>query len=159
MKRPIYFVSKPLLAVIGIVIPFLIFGCRTAKISRNNSTLYADTIAYKVMDAQTLTSSMARMDYRRDSVVIRDSIYIHDGGDTIIRERWHTSVIYRDINSSTTTTDTIHNTSNIMKDTKKTSVSREEAITTTRSLPPTWLLVTLVVIIVSTCILLFFHFR
>ena len=97
MKRPIYFVSKPLLAVIGIVIPFLFFGCRTAKISRNNSTLYADTIAYKVMDAQTLASSMARMDYRRDSVVIRDSIYIHDGGDTIIRERWRTSVIYRDI--------------------------------------------------------------
>ena len=156
MKRPIYFVSKPLLAVIGIVIPFLIFGCRTAKISRNNSTLYADTIAYKVMDAQTLVSSMAIMDYRRDSVVIRDSIYIHDGGDTIIRERWRTSVIYRDINSSTT--DTIHNTSNIMKD-KKTSVSREEAISTTSSLPPTWLLVTLVVIIVSTCILLFFHFR
>ena len=157
MKRPIYFVSKPLLVVIGIVIPFLFFGCRTAKISRNNYTLYADTIAYKVMDAQTLASSMARMDYRRDSVVIRDSIYIHDGGDTIIRERWRTSVIYRDINSSTT--DTIHNTSNIMKDTKKTSVSRKEAISTTRSLPPTWLLVTLVVIIVSTCILLFFHFR
>ena len=156
MKRSIYFVSKPLLAVIGIVIPFLIFGCRTAKISRNNSTLYADTIAYKVMDAQTLVSSMARMAYRRDSVVIRDSIYIHEGVDTIIRERWRTSVIYRDINSSTT--DTIH-TSNIMKDTKKTSVSREEAISTTRSLPPTWLLVTLVVIIVSTCILLFFHFR
>lgn len=156
MKRPIYFVSKPLLAVIGIVIPFLIFGCRTAKISRNNSTLYADTIAYTVMDAQTMASSMARMDYR-DSVVIRDSIYIHDGGDTIIRERWRTSVIYRYINSSTT--DTIHNTSNIMKDTKKTSVSRKEAISTTRSLPPTWLLVTLVVIIVSTCILLFFHFR
>ena len=156
MKRPIYFVSKPLLAVIGIVIPFLIFGCRTAKISRNNCTLYADTIAYKVKDAQTLVSSMARMDYRRDSVVIRDSIYIHDGGDTIIRERWRTSVIYRDINSSTT--DTIHKASITMKDTKK-SVSREEAISTTRSLPPTWLLVTLVVIIVSTCILLFFHFR
>ena len=64
---------------IGILLCALFSGCTTTK--------YVPVIEHH-------TDTVRVVKVQHDSLVLKDSVYIHDNGDTILIEKWHTQ--YRD---------------------------------------------------------------
>lgn len=72
-------VLEALAVVMGMV---LLTGCSTQRVME-------PTIVERVK-----TDTLRQVVHQRDSVYLRDSIYVENKGDTVMMERWHTA--YRD---------------------------------------------------------------
>lgn len=66
-------------AAVGILLCALFSGCTTTK--------YVTVPEYH-------TDTLRVVKVQHDSLVLKDSVYIHDKGDTVLIEKWHTQ--YRD---------------------------------------------------------------
>lgn len=86
--------KKLIFIIFSLVFCCILAGCRTAKELQNTSNVEA-RIEY-------------RDKYHRDSIYIRDSVIIHEKGDTVFKDRWRTEWKDRIIHDTVNHTDTVY---------------------------------------------------
>ena len=86
--------KKLIFIIFSLVFCCILAGCRTAKELQNTSNVET-RIEY-------------RDKYHRDSIYIRDSVIIHEKGDTVFKDRWRTEWKDRIIHDTVNHTDTVY---------------------------------------------------
>ena len=85
--------KKLIVIIFSLVLVCILAGCRTIKDVQNTSNVET-RIEY-------------RDKYHRDSIYIRDSVIIHEKGDTVFKDRWRTEWKDRIIHDTVNHTDTV----------------------------------------------------
>ena len=122
MKNGIIFDSKALKFFYWAVIPFLIFGCSTAKTVKNNAHSRADTLIIYKTDTVRQVQWKLRTDTMREILRTKDSTVQRQQGDTVIREIWH----WRESESRESTRETDSLTERLKTLTARMEASRQE---------------------------------
>lgn len=75
---------KAHVTILAFLFCFLLSGCKTVRYVPVEKAVYRDN--YKV---DTI--------HRHDSVLVRDSVFVKQNGDSVVIDRWHQKTIYKDI--------------------------------------------------------------
>lgn len=102
MKKCVFFSSKSVSLLLGIITPLILLSCACVK-SAKNKAISVDTI--RVVRVDSFYRIQSAKEYARDSVYVHDSVYVASRGDTTYVERWHT--LYKYIYQDTKRLDTL----------------------------------------------------
>lgn len=85
--------KKLIVIIFSLVLVCVLIGCKTTE---------------KMQNINTETRIEYRDKYHRDSIYIRDSVIIHEKGDTVFKDRWRTEWKDRIIHDTVNHTDTVY---------------------------------------------------
>ena len=94
--------KKLFVIIFSLLLCCILAGCRTGKELQNTSNVET-RIEY-------------RDKYHRDSIYIRDSVIIHEKGDTVYKDRWRTEWKDRIIRDTVNHTDTVYIEKEVFRD-------------------------------------------
>ena len=94
--------KKLIVIIFSLVLVCILTGCRTTK------------------DLQNTSNAETRIEYRdkyhRDSIYIRDSVIIHEKGDTVFKDRWRIEWKDKIIRDTVFKTDTVYKEKEVFRD-------------------------------------------
>lgn len=94
--------KKLIVIIFSLVLVCILAGCRTTKDLQNTSNVET-RIEY-------------RDKYHRDSIYIRDSVIIHEKGDTVYKDRWRIEWKDKIIRDTVFKTDTVYKEKEVFRD-------------------------------------------
>ena len=105
--------KKLIFIIFSLVLVCFLIGCKTTE---------------KMQNINTETRIEYRDKYHRDSIYIRDSVIIHEKGDTVFKDRWHTEWKDKIIHDTVFKTDTVYKEKEVYRDRSKPPNNWEETI-------------------------------
>ena len=93
--------KKLIFIIFSLLLVCILIGCKSTE---------------KLQNINTETRIEYRDKYHRDSIYIRDSVIIHEKGDTVFKDRWHTEWKDKIIHDTVFKTDTVYKEKEVYRD-------------------------------------------